>query len=545
MSEPRSRSRRLLAAAALALICAISWLHQAHYDFENDDAYISYRYAVQWSQGLGPVFNPGERVEGYSNFLLVAVLALAHRLGFDVVVVSRALGTLAALGIVLLAFRFVSVRFQRGAAWALAGSLGVALHGGLACWARSGMETVPLAFLVLLAQFLFLGELANGRAHWKSGLAFAACALLRADGFVHLAATALFLMVQRSHRRRFWSLLLPFAGVVVPYFLWRFQYYGYLYPNPYYLRTGGDIYQQLRGLFYTANFIVPFGGLLLFAAPLLLFVLRDPARNGARAYLATCVTVFTAYVVWVGGDYMPMARFFIPIVAPLLFLQLEAAAEIVARVLSSRTSALHATPGYSGFVARDVPMSGGQRAGAVPMSSAQRAVFAILASCIVLSGFLPTLNPRRQPRNRATLADVQVEQWTLAGRWLNSNVPKETLLAAEPVGALGYYSQLPIVDMLGVNDEHIAHLAVDNLGHSTAGHEKRDSDYVLSRHPQLIFRGVWPDSTRASEHLAYPDGASYTLRCVSLGPGPVANDLGEVRNTQLFLWYEDRSKTSN
>jgi hypothetical protein len=335
----------------------------------------------------------------------------------------------------------------------------------------------------------------------------------------------------RAGRRWPWPV---FACVVVPYFLWRWQYYGTLFPNPYYLRTGGDVYQQLRGLFYTANFIVNFGGLLLFAAPLLLLVLRDPARNGARAYLATCVMVFTTYVVWVGGDYMPMVRFFIPIAAPLLFLQLETAAEIVARVLPSRTSVLHATPVDSGFAASDVSMSSGQRA-----------VFAILASCIVLSGLLPTLNSRRQPRNRATLADVQVEQWTLAGRWLNANVPKGTLLAAEPVGALGYFSQLPIVDMLGVNDEHIAHLPVDNLGHGTAGHEKGDFAYVLSRCPQLIFRGVWPDTTRAGEHLSYPDGVSYTLRCVSLGPGPVANAVGEVRSTELFLWYEDRSVGSN
>jgi len=515
----------------LALICALSWLHQAHYDFENDDAYISYRYAVHWSQGLGPVFNPGERVEGYSNFLLVGGLALVHRLGFDVVVVSRTLGTFAALGIVLVAFKFVAVRFQRGTAWALAGSLGVALHGGLACWARSGMETVPLAFLVLLAQFVFLGELASQRAHWKSGLAFAACALLRADGFVHLAATALFLVLQRSHRRRLWSLLLPFACVVVPYFFWRWQYYGYLFPNPYYLRTGGDFYQQLRGLFYTYNFIVPFGGLLLFAAPLLLLVLRDPARNGARAYLATCVTVFTAYVVWVGGDYMPMARFFIPIAVSLFCLQLEAAAEIVERLASSTV--------------RPPRIASEPSSPNVAMSSGQRAVFAILASCIVLSGFLPTLNPRRQPRNRATLASVQVEQWTLAGRWLKQYVPAGTLLAAEPVGALAYFSELPIVDMLGVNDEHIAHLQTDNLGHSTAGHEKRDFAYVLSRRPQLIFRGVWPDSARAGEHLSYNDGSSYTLRCVSLGQGLVANDLGEARTTELFLWYEDRSAWSN
>ncbi|HZM17293.1 MAG TPA: hypothetical protein VFE28_14925, partial [Candidatus Krumholzibacteria bacterium] len=302
-----------LLAAALVLAGAVSWLHQATYDFENDDAYISYRYARHWAEGMGPVFNPGERVEGYSNFLLVGILALVHRLGGDVVVASRSLGTLSLWGLVLLAYLFASRRLGRGPGLALAASLAMALHGGLACWARSGMETVPLAFALLLAQYVFLGELPRQRSHWRSGLLFAVVALLRSDGFVHVGATALFLAVQRQHRRRLWTLLLPFALITAPYFLWRWQYYGHFFPNPYYLRTGGDFHQQLRGLFYVANFIVPFGGLLLFAAPLLLFWLRDPERDTARTYLATATIVFGAYVVWVGGDYMPMARFFVPI----------------------------------------------------------------------------------------------------------------------------------------------------------------------------------------------------------------------------------------
>ena len=43
------------------------------FPFAIDDAYISLRYAENWANGYGPVFNPGERVEGYTNFLLVAI----------------------------------------------------------------------------------------------------------------------------------------------------------------------------------------------------------------------------------------------------------------------------------------------------------------------------------------------------------------------------------------------------------------------------------------------------------------------------------------
>jgi hypothetical protein len=42
-----------------------------------DDAYISYRYAQNLAQGNGLVFNRGERVEGYSNFLHVLMMTPA------------------------------------------------------------------------------------------------------------------------------------------------------------------------------------------------------------------------------------------------------------------------------------------------------------------------------------------------------------------------------------------------------------------------------------------------------------------------------------
>jgi hypothetical protein len=42
-----------------------------------DDAYISYRYAENLMRGEGLVFNHGERVEGYSNFLYVLSVAPA------------------------------------------------------------------------------------------------------------------------------------------------------------------------------------------------------------------------------------------------------------------------------------------------------------------------------------------------------------------------------------------------------------------------------------------------------------------------------------
>ena len=48
--------------------------------FVQDDAFITYRYARNLARGEGLVFNPGERVEGYTNFLWTVMHWLPERL---------------------------------------------------------------------------------------------------------------------------------------------------------------------------------------------------------------------------------------------------------------------------------------------------------------------------------------------------------------------------------------------------------------------------------------------------------------------------------
>ncbi len=58
----------LLWLVPLAYLTSVSW-------FLTDDAFISFRYVQNLLEGHGLVFNVGERVEGYSNFLWVLELA--------------------------------------------------------------------------------------------------------------------------------------------------------------------------------------------------------------------------------------------------------------------------------------------------------------------------------------------------------------------------------------------------------------------------------------------------------------------------------------
>lgn len=508
--DRRSSAGRWPTLVWLVALCAASWLHQSWYDFVHDDAYISYRYAENWAAGRGPVYNAGERVEGYTNFLHVAVLAGAARGGLDIERTARASGTVAAFGLVLVAAALVARGLQRGRVAALVTAAAVAVHAGIAVWARSGLETLPFALVVLAAQARFVDERRLGRAHWMSGVLFAIAALARADGVVFAAATALYLLLRRAGVRRFATLVVPVAVVVVAHVAWRWSYYGDLLPNTYYVKVaGGGIVQQVRGLFYAYNFVLPFGGMLLFALPLVLFACRDRDRDDARAYLGFSVAVAAASIVWVGGDHMPMARFFVPVVAALQVLFVEAAIEIVAL--------------WRGRTPR-----------------AARAVQVALYACIVSAGLLPTLNARRLPASFAKSNAALTRQWALAGRWLGAHLPPATVLATEPAGAVAYYSRLPVIDMLGLNDRHIARVEPAGMGRGSAGHEKRDLAYVLSRRPDVFFRGVHTDCDGAGRVRVFEDGSHYRMRCELLGPGPLGDDFGSVREVELFVWFEER-----
>src|SRR5438034_7059979 len=94
-----SRARLLLAAGLLATL-ALLLAHAAVYWFLTDDAFISFRYARNLRQGHGLVFDPGlDRVEGYTNFLWVVLLAGCDALGLAPETAANLLSLAATLGL--------------------------------------------------------------------------------------------------------------------------------------------------------------------------------------------------------------------------------------------------------------------------------------------------------------------------------------------------------------------------------------------------------------------------------------------------------------
>ena len=111
MSDDRRRSLPGAIGVALAALWA-AWRAYGLW-WCTDDAYISFRYARNLTEGLGLVYNAGERVEGFTNPLWTLWVALGLELGFAAETWANVFGIAAYVACVVVLGR-IGVRMSDG-----------------------------------------------------------------------------------------------------------------------------------------------------------------------------------------------------------------------------------------------------------------------------------------------------------------------------------------------------------------------------------------------------------------------------------------------
>jgi len=158
-----------------------------------DDSFISYRYAVHLAYGKGLVWNLGERVEGYTNFLWTVLLAAGAR-WLDLPALSRVLALVAGVGTLWLLVRLGERHFASRPSSPLLVALPPLLYAATGSEARlavSGMETLLFVFLIISAvSLLFLSRQDRSLA---AGLVFALATMTRPEGVLYTLLAALLL----------------------------------------------------------------------------------------------------------------------------------------------------------------------------------------------------------------------------------------------------------------------------------------------------------------------------------------------------------------
>lgn len=319
-------------------------------DVGIDDANISFIYAKHLSQGNGFVYNiGGERVEGFSSFLWVLILALFFCITDNPEILVLVFNTiLVSLALTILTI-FIDNKFKTPAF--LGGRKCPMTYGGLIflawvfatpdyiCWTTLPlMETGLWSLLLITASslILFIGENANTRC--KYSFLFTPLILLtvltRPEGilwglvFLCLLFFVVLITTKDTKITAKCSIVpvLTYIATVLIFTIFRINYFGYPLPNTYYAKMSPNIIYNLKeGVMYFSKFVSSnrFVSLHLLVVVWDIITSRHIKRQHQGLWFRLIISVIILFgisiPIYMGGDHFGSFRFYQPI-WPLLIL---------------------------------------------------------------------------------------------------------------------------------------------------------------------------------------------------------------------------------
>jgi hypothetical protein len=449
VAHPLKKSWPILPIAALLVA------HSLVFDFVSDDAFISFVYSRNLAEHGQLVFNLGERVEGFTNFLWTVLLGGLMAVGIPPELSSRVLGTLFAVLTLAAVFR-IALRLELGAGWASFAAFLLAASSGFACWASGGLETQLFTLLVTAAMAAYLEE-----RPVATGILLALATMSRPEGALVAAVIGLHRMIAEKQLlpRRFELLLAgSFLALFAPYWAWRWWYFGWPFPNTFYVKAGGapspDYARRMleNGLHYVWQWA--WQSRALFAAPLLVAAFWRGARFAGLVVMLA--GVYLLYTVSVGGDFMGLWRFVMPLVV---------------------VAALAAALGLA-QLARRIPH---WRAAAIGIFVA--GAFAVSQVPVTRDALVPRAD---RGIDRPGYLAVYAHDRGLIGKALAPHIRPEDTSVFGGAGVQPYYARLRGVDVFGLVSEEIAH--EEPPTNPRAGHQKwARPERVLAWNPTFLF----------------------------------------------------------
>ncbi|MCD4653590.1 hypothetical protein K8T06_06610 [bacterium] len=442
----------------------------------TDDPFISFRYARNIADGHGVVFNHGERVEGYTNFLWVMILSGIIRLGGEPVFASKCLGIVCNFLTLILLISYSRRLLGQSWTWIVA-PLCLVFNQDFIRWGGGGLET-PLFILCVTASLVWVFY-QHPAAFALTGLAGACAALTRPEGLWICPVMALCVWIinrktdDHFHQKPYvrWILYCWFL-IVIPYHVWRITYFGEIFPNTFYCKISANSEQWCRGLMYTVDFLRNNGHHILVWG-----IFGACLGYWKRLWPLILVNgIFVLCVVFEGGDWMPFHRFLLPIL-PAMLLLMTVGLDHLSRHITHNM--LHGN-----------------------------IIIIILFLCVMSQPLLPKSGyvseriisfrtkllgikqTKRKVDCRLKQNISRDEQWIenpkLLGLWLKENAPEDSKIALGAAGIIPYYSELNTVDFFGLVTPEIAHGSSKSCW-KLPSHIKYDKSVVLGAHPDYIF----------------------------------------------------------
>ncbi|MBF0407344.1 MAG: hypothetical protein HQM10_08320 [Candidatus Riflebacteria bacterium] len=421
----------------LLLLLLVFYTFGASMFFDSfiDDAFISFRYSENLFSGNGFVYNLNDKVEGTTNFLWVILIGIFNKLAFtDIETSTLLLSYLLIISSIFLVF--ISAKKMLDNSWfAFLATLTLVANADFLLMSLCGLEVPLVNFLLTLLVFYSLKQKTS-----ISRICIFLLALTRPEFMLFILIyelSGVFNTEERWFQREILQGILFSLIIIFTITSIRFIYFGDALPNTFYAKTNAQ-----TSVFYGLNEFFAFlksGGWLFAIVPAVFFSQRSPVEKRIMIF---CFS-YLVYIIVLGRNSLGYFRFYVhilPAIAPFL---------------------VHAFNKNRSFITNSV-----------------------IASAIMFSPFFSfyysDFHSMREIQN------FRNECWRNIGNWLLENTTKDCLIALNPIGQIGYFSKRPIVDMLGLVDRTIAKSPLKEGRFKIFGHEKFNTEYVLTRKPDII-----------------------------------------------------------
>lgn len=466
-----------MVAAVMALIYLATELKiNQRPGFPLDDPWIHLTFARNLAQGQGFAYNPGEPVQGSTAPLWTLLLACFHCFTGNPVImvwIAKVLGIILLIITAGFGYRLTAHLTHSNGAGIVCG-IGLTAYSHLNWAMVSGMEVTLVTALVLGGSYYAITA-PRGRKSWLSPVLFALAVYARPESLLIAGFLLLEAVIRRG--RQFadgWLKGMVYLLLLVPYFVLNWCYSGSLFPQTYLAKVGatslpgaiaaGDQTQITRLLFqmpwvYLGGFVAHLWTgnpvLTMLTGIGLGVMIYEFVRSRGKARLLLPLLVI---------GYAPLQGMIAPFVRPAFqsgrYLGSPVAASVVVAVFGAW------------FILQRIRR--GRPGGLVLLG--------------LLAGFNLITTARSTARNTALAESSINRQQVAVAEWLAANVPRNSLIACNDVGAIGYLSRCRVLDLLGL-------VTRDVLPYRRRQEQERTGqaylDYLRERKPDYL--AIFPD----------------------------------------------------
>ncbi len=410
--------------------------------FPLDDAYIHLQIARNWVEGGGFSFNAGQPVAASTAPLWTLCVAGLYVLPGDVVSSIKTLGALLLFVCAVLTYRLGQV-IGLGRCGALLAALSVALTPRLLWAAPSGMEVLLYAALATAGMGLHVLRFAAKPSHASTAL-FAAAALARPECLILFPLA----LVDRWRRDRALGALvalykthvLLYLALLAPFAYFNYRYGSGVLPNTFYAKVGS---YGLLGALSEGAWLRAGAALTLYPLEQSVELVRFAVENNLILAIFVPLGLLQIIKKSEGSWLVVLVLLTFPIARGIL-------APFKGPTFQHGRYAAFLTPLLAVIGALGARAAWEMLVQGMEWDARGRwRLWAVRALMVLSLGYALVAGADYLRTYAANVADIN-RMHVAMGRWLRDHTPADAVIATNDIGAIAYYSERRILDIVGL-----------------------------------------------------------------------------------------------